>query len=145
MKSCVFQTIRDASLKKSCSIFIESWDEHGRFWRKRKAQGLCVHPGKYTHTHTHTHTHRCTASQQVHRLIRVFPSCLERICGMSPSLTSTTQGSNTITYTHTHTHTRTSAAAQANVSSEQCVLSFPQGRLLAGWWMCCSFRVSSLC
>lgn len=129
MKSWFLQTIRDASLWKG-SIFIQSWDKNYRF----ENTGLSTHRSKHTHTgahhilarpHTYRHTH---TSQQVHRLIRVFPAVWRGSVGCRHHLP---QLRRDLTPSATHTP----AASWANASSKQCVLSYPQGRLLVGWWM----------
>lgn len=94
-----------------------------QIWKHRTA-----HIQVNAHTHTHT-------SQQVHRLIRVFPAVVRRSVGCRHHLP---QLHRDLTPSSTRTQTHTSAVPRGSVSSEQCGLSCPQGRLLAGWWMCCS-------
>lgn len=93
-----------------------------------------THLTVYTPVNTHTGAHHILArphahtSQQVHRLIRVFPAVWRGSVGCRHHLP---QLRRDLTPSATHTP----AASWANASSKQCVLSYPQGRLLVGWWM----------
>lgn len=118
MRHWVFQTMRRIALK---------WFYFCSVSREELQIGMLK---KGTETYKHTHI-----SQQVHRLIRVFPAVWRRSVGCRYHLSQLHRDPKP---SATHAQTHTSAARWANTSWKRCALSYPKGRLLARWWMCCS-------